>query len=242
VNCCAAPSAIAGFCGAIEIETRATAVTVRLAEPLAEAEAALIVMDPVPTPVASPWLPAVLLTVATVPSEELQWTVAVTSCVLLSLKVPVAVNCWVVPDGMEAVAGATVMATSAAALTVKVAEPLVFPEVALIVVVPWAMLVARPALLMVATAVPLEFQVTEFVRSCVLLSLNVPVAVNCWVFPAAITGFAGFTAMETSVAGVTVSDVDPLTLAEVALMVVFPMATLVASPWLPALLLMVAKF
>ena len=32
-----------------------------------------------------------------------------------------------------------------------------------------------------------------------LLSEKVPLAVNCWVVPSAMTGFAGVTAMETSV-------------------------------------------
>ena len=36
--------------------------------------------------------------------------------------------------------------------------------------------------------------------SCVLLSLKVPVAVNCFVVPTAMLEFAGVTAMETSVA------------------------------------------
>ena len=57
-----------------------------------------------------------------------------------------------------------------------------------------------------------------------------PVAVNCWVSPLAIDGFAGVTAMDTRVAAVTVSVVEPLTLPDVALMVEVPVATAVASP------------
>ncbi len=57
-----------------------------------------------------------------------------------------------------------------------------------------------------------------------------PVAVNCWVSPLAIDGFAGVTAMDTRVAAVTVSVVVPLTLPDVALMVEVPVATAVASP------------
>ena len=44
-----------------------------------------------------------------------------------------------------------------------------------------------------------------------LLSLKVPVAVNCCVAPLAIDGFAGVTAIDCSVAAVTVSTVEPLT-------------------------------
>src|SRR5437667_7578752 len=232
-NCCEVPSGMAGFRGVIAIETRLAAVTVRLPEPLTDPDAAVIVTAPEARALARPWLPTVLLTVATVPSEELQCAVAVTSCVLLSLNVPVAVNCWVVPKGMEAFAGATVMATSAAALTVNVVAPLVLPEVALIVVVPWVRLVAKPVMLMVATPVGLELQVTEFVRSCVLLSLNVPVAVNCCFVPRAIELFAGAKSIDTRATGPTVRTVDPITEPIVAEIVVFPAANVWARPALP---------
>ena len=68
--------------------------------------------------------------------------------------------------------------------TVSVVEPLMLPEAALIVVVPVATLVASPPAAIVVAAVFDEVQVAEAVRSCVLLSLNVPVAVNCCVLPA----------------------------------------------------------
>ena len=54
---------------------------------------------------------------------------------------------------MEGFAGVTAMETRAAAVTVKPVEPLIEPEVALIVVVPAATAVARPPALTVATAV-----------------------------------------------------------------------------------------
>src|SRR5208282_6636110 len=55
-----------------------------------------------------------------------------------------------------------------------------------------------------------ELHIAVLVRFCVLPSLYVPVAVNCCVVPAAIEGFAGVTAIETSVGAVTVSVVEPL--------------------------------
>jgi hypothetical protein len=76
--------------------------------------------------------------------------------------------------------------------------------------------VARPALVIVAADVFDEVQVTELVRSVVLLSEYVPVAWNCTVVPAGAEEFAGVTAMDTSVAAVTVSVVQPVTLPEVA--------------------------
>lgn len=92
------------------------------------------------------------------------------------------------------------------ATTVSVVEPVTLPEVAEIVVEPALSAVARPVVLIVAVAVLLEAQVTLLVRFCVLLSENVPVAVNCCVPPAAIEGFAGVTAIDTSVAAPIVSD------------------------------------
>jgi hypothetical protein len=70
----------------------------------------------------------------------------------------------------------------------------------------------------------------------------VPVAVNCWVAPAAIEEFNGDNAIETSVtvAGLTVRVVDPLFDPRVAVTVVCPAAALVATPFVPVELLIVA--
>jgi hypothetical protein len=108
------------------------------------------------------------------------------------------------------------------AVTVNVVEPVIAPEVAWIVVVPCATLVAKPPALIVATFVPEELHVAVAVRSCVELSLYVPVAVNCCVLPIEIEGFAGVIAMDTSVTAVTVSAVEPWIEPEVAVIVVPP--------------------
>ena len=52
-------------------------------------------------------------------------------------------------------------------------------------------------------------------------------------------GLAGVTAIETSVADVTVSVVEPVMLPDVAVIVVDPAATALAKPLVPAALLMV---
>jgi hypothetical protein len=57
------------------------------------------------------------------------------------------------------VAGVTEIEVSTAAVTVNVAEPLMVPDLAVIVAVPCAMLVANPALLTVAIVVAEELQV-----------------------------------------------------------------------------------
>src|SRR5208282_3336857 len=96
------------------------------------------------------------------------------------------------------------------AATVKVVDPLIAPEAAAIAVCPGVRALASPPVLIVATAAVDELHIAVLVRFCVLPSLYVPVAVNCWVVPAEAEGFAGVTAIETSVGAVTVSVVEPL--------------------------------
>jgi hypothetical protein len=73
-----------------------------------------------------------------------------------------------------------------------------------------------------------------------LPSVNVPVAVNCWVVPSAIDAAAGVTAIDTNDAAVTVTVVDPLIEPVVAVIVAVPSPTLLASPCVGAVLLIVA--
>ncbi len=103
-------------------------------------------------------------------------------------------------------AGVIAMDTSCAGETVRVVDPVTEPDVADIVVSPTAALVATPAAEIEATAPADELQVTAEVRSWVLPSLNVPVAMNCWVVPRAIELFAGVIAIDWSTAGSTVND------------------------------------
>jgi hypothetical protein len=73
----------------------------------------------------------------------------------------------VYPAATEAVAGVTEIEVKTAAVTVNVAEPLIVPEVAVMVALPGATLVASPPLLTVAAAVAEEVQVALVVRFCV---------------------------------------------------------------------------
>jgi len=66
-------------------------------------------------------------------------------------------------------------------------------------VLPGATPDASPRAVIVAVAGTEDDQTTLPVASFVVLSLNVLVAVNCWVFPVAMERFAGVTAIETSV-------------------------------------------
>jgi hypothetical protein len=136
----------------------------------------------------------------------------------------------VAPLAIEGFAGVTAIDCNVAAVTVSKVEPLMDDDVAVIVEVPTPAPVARPAALIVAVEVVPEDQVTVDVRFCVVPSLNVPVAVNCCVAPLVIDGFAGVTAIDCSVAAVTVRVVDPLIPPDVALIVEVPTPAPVASP------------
>jgi hypothetical protein len=169
------PRANEAFAGVIASDTSAGGPTVNVAEPAMVPTVAVIVVLPCPAPDASP----PLLTPATVGVDELQVAEPVRSCVLLSLYVPVALYCCDVPSAMAAVAGLTAIDIRTGAVTVKVVEPAIDPEVAVIVAAPCLMLVANPPLLTLATPGTLEVHVTELVKFCVVPSLYVPVAVNC---------------------------------------------------------------
>jgi hypothetical protein len=69
---------------------------------------------------------------------------------------------------MLAVAGVTAIDASAGAPTVNTAVPLIVPDVAVMVLLPCARDKPSPALLMLATAVEDELQVTDEVRVCLL--------------------------------------------------------------------------
>ena len=68
-------------------------------------DVAAMVAMPIPTPVANPLFPTLLLIVTKVVSLELQVTEAVRSWVLASVNVPAAVNCCVAPRTTEGFTG-----------------------------------------------------------------------------------------------------------------------------------------
>jgi len=188
----------------MESNVTIAAFTVRVAFPEALPEAAVMVAEPAPTDVASP----ALLIVAIDISEELHVTCVVRSCLLLSEKIPVAVNCCLVPRAMLGFVGVTSMETNVtvAAFTVRVVLPEIAPDVAVIVVEPSEKAVASPleptVSLTVAMAGLKELHVTDDVRSFLVLSEYIPVALNCWVVPIAMDGLVGVTSMDASAAGV----------------------------------------
>ena len=243
-NCCFVPLAIDGVAGVTAIDTSVAAVTVSVVLPVIPAVAAEMTVVPAATPVARPSEPAALEIVAVAGVADVHVTVLVRFPVVASLYVPVATNWRVVPLAIDGFAGVTAIDTSVASVTVRVVFPLIAPRAAEMVVVPAATLVARPAepaaLEIVAVAGVDDAHVTEVVKFCVVPSLYVPVATNCRLVPFAIDGVGGVTAIDTSVAAVTVSVVLPLIPAVAAEMTVVPAATLVARPSEPAALEIVA--
>jgi hypothetical protein len=96
------------------------------------------------------------------------------------------------------------------------------PEVAVMVAVPTPVPVANPLLAMVATVAEDELQVTELVRVCVLPSLYVPVAANCWLAPLAIDALPGLTDNDTRTGAVTANVAEPVIVPEAAVIVAVP--------------------
>lgn len=141
------------------------------------------------------------------------------------------------------VVGAFQASVADPAVTVSVVDPDMLPNTAVTVVEPAATVEARPEELIVATPVLDELQVALlFVRSCVVLSENVPVATNCRAVPAGMLGLVGLTAIDTSVALVTEIVVEPEVLPDVAVTVVepaffpyayaFPLVVVFGAVWL----------
>ena len=159
--------AIDGFAGVTAIDCNVAAVTVNNVEPTTDPNVALMVLVPIAAAVAKP--PLAMVAVAVVPDAQV--TEAVTFFVLLSVYVPVAVNCCVRPLAIDGLAGVTAMDCSVAAVTVNTVEPATDPDVAPIVLVPTPAPVAKPPLVMVAVPVVPDAQVTEAVRFCTLPSL-----------------------------------------------------------------------
>ena len=210
VNCCRVPRGMEGLAGDTTIESKLALVTVRVALEAMLPELAVMIEVPGVNPFASPATPLTSI-LATAGFDELQLTVDVMFCVLPSVNVPVAVN-WVVVDAaMETLEGETAMDTRAGAVTVREVLPLTPEDAAVIMVDPMAALVAKPLLDIVAALEFEELQLAVFVRSWLLPSVKVPIAMNWREVPSAIDGVAGDIAIKTRAAAVTVKVVLPLT-------------------------------
>jgi len=106
------------------------------------------------------------------------------------------------------------------------------PSEALILVEPVEIAVTNPVLLTVATDTELELQAADELTSPIEPSENVADAENCCCCPVVIVMLLGFTVMELMVLLLTVIGAVAVTLLllDLAVMVVLPNATAVASP------------
>ena len=113
---------------------------------------------------------------------------------------PVAVNCCVPLGATVAVEGVTAIDYSAT--TDRVVVPVTVPELVVeaadMVLVPPVMPVASPEALTVATPVFEDSQLAVAVRSFVVPSLKLPVALNCCVWPGEMDDVAGVTEIDTN--------------------------------------------
>ena len=124
-----------------------------------------------------------LLIVATLVFEELQFTESVISTWIPSSSVPTALYCWVSPELIEEFVGVISMETRFATVTLTLVEPLMVAEVAVTVALPGSLPLIKPAEETVKTAALLDDQLTEPVIFFVLPSSYVPVAVICRLLP-----------------------------------------------------------
>lgn len=99
-------------------------------------------------------------------------------------------NCSATPAATEGFAGVSPSETRAGAATLRVLVPLTDPNVAVIAAVPGVLLVASPAWEKVTLGLE-ELQVADVVRSLLVPSLYLPMAVNCWAWPAGIVELSG---------------------------------------------------
>ncbi len=166
--------------------------------------------------------------------ELSQLTCNVISDLEPSLKVPIAVYCWVWPLGRFSAAGVTAIETRTAALALSIVDPVTPETVALIMLLPGnPVTVANPpGEVMVATPGVPESQLATLVRSCVVLSVKVPVAVNWTVSPFGTLGVGGVTLIELKVADDTaILNAGLVIEPKAAVMPVVPeLATAVTSP------------
>ena len=216
-----------GFVGVTTIEVSTADVTVTVVVPDTPAKVALTVALPTALPDTTPWLGAVLLTAATDGAEETQVTNAVRFWVVPSEKSPVAMSCRLVLLAIEMLGGVIVIALSTTDVTVKVVAADTPPRVAVIVVLPTPVPVTTPLLLTVATPLEDELQLAEAVRSCLLWSEKIPVAVSCKLVLMAMEGFTGVMVSDIKVTA-TLSVVVPVT----GLPLLLNVAEMVELPWL----------
>jgi hypothetical protein len=132
-------------------------VTARFAEPVKPLLCAMMVVDPTCTAVASP----PLVTLAISVRAELQVMAEVMFWVVPSLMVAIAWSWRLLSKTIDIVDGTIFKAIIAAGVTVRFADPVTDPALALIVAVPMALARTVPAALTLAIGADDEFHVAD---------------------------------------------------------------------------------
>jgi hypothetical protein len=114
--------------------------------------------------------------------------------------------------------------------TVTAVDPVMPVKAASTVVDPTRRAVIAPVLLTLTIPALLVFQVAESVRSCVLPSVNDPIAVSCRLAVSGMVGFAGEILIELRAGGETSRDALPLMPPVVAVTTVVPNPFASATP------------
>lgn len=134
---------------------------------------------------------------------------------------------------MNESSGVSVIETRLAPVTVSGADPVMPSRVALMLAVPAATPITVPVASTLVIAVLSECQLACKLRFCVVPSLKVPIGVREIAVPGAMDAFAGPIEIETRVAFVVVSVVEPLIAPALAVMVLVPTPWLIAIPLAP---------
>lgn len=154
------PVARPALAGVTVIDVSVAELTFSGADPVTPPNAAEIVVEPDATPVATPMLPDALLMVAAAVLLLVHTTSCVMFCVLVSLKIPMAVKGRAVSGAIVVLEGATTIEATVAVVTSSVAVPFTEPSVAVMVVDPLPTDCARPVVgAIVATVVDDELHV-----------------------------------------------------------------------------------
>jgi len=214
--------------GVTLIETSVALVTVNVALPACSANTAEIVVLPGVSPVAVPWLPGALLTVATEGAEDVHATMPVKSRLSPLANIPVAVMPVRRLAGMLKLAGDTCSDARLDPSTTRLTVPLIVPTWALITAIPADWPVAVPDGATVATCASEDVQVAAPLTERWPPSLNVPMALMLSDEPGARIALGAVSVSDTSVAEFTVSGANPLTPPKLALMLVLPLLNPVA--------------
>ncbi len=218
--------------------TSVAGVTVTATVPVTEPSRALTTEEPADNALTTPSAPGAFDTDAMPASLEAHVTWPLTSCVVSSVKMPVAVRRWLVPAARVSGRGVNARVRNTAAVTVTSADTDTGPQLAVTVAVPRWLTDTNPrfgaTFDTAATATSLLDQVTCWVTSAEVPSLNTPVAMSACHVPTARLRREGSSCSDTNTAADTVTGRVAVWPNPAAVMVALPGLEACTCPWRPA--------